>query len=195
MLAGVENAMGTYWRPLDEGVADLNDPELRGALQRFIGAQQLRGMYLRKMYEQTIELRDKLGLMKADYEPEDDLDARDAGKFFSQKIAKDLQRMTAIYAQKPWMMIRVETEAFVTSDLPLIHLRPNGLRGGPGTPDTIAALPLGPRSLLVMGDGFPAGANQSRAGTPAFARMVNIELWNRCQSELLTGRNPTDVAD
>jgi hypothetical protein len=194
LLGEVETACGELWVQLNSGEADLGDPTLRNALGRFVGAQQLRSMYVFKLYDRSLELRDKLYPLKDDYEPKDGLDARDAARLFSQKVERDLSRMSELYLRKPWMIMRHEADVFVTSDLPLIHVRTGGGRGGPGTPNTTAVFPLGPRSILAMDERFSASANETRVTTEEFVRIINAQLWHHCQRELLTGRPPADVA-
>lgn len=194
MLDEIETAAGEYWRPLDSGDADLLDPKLRSALGRFLGAMQLRTRFLFEKIDKAMQLRDQLNLLRTDYEPVNGLDALHSGRFFVQTLQRDVDRMTGTFLEKQWVVGRTDQELFVTSDIPLIYIRDAGARGGPGTPNTTAAFPLGPRSVLLMDERFKVQHPVYLPVSDTFARQINLQLWQSCQRETVTGRRPEEVA-
>jgi hypothetical protein len=192
MLQEIEADAGEMWPQLDSGDLPLDDVAPRRSIAQFLAAMQVRSMRLFKLQKSTIELRDKLGLLRRDYQPVDGLDARDPGLMFSGTVQKHTPRLTATFAAKRWLVLRCDADLLITSDLPLMFLRPGYKAGGPGTPNTVAAFPVGPRTLLFMDDRLDApcgyGALDSQLGMT-----VNRELWARSVRDVLTGRPPAEV--
>lgn len=194
MLDTIETAAGEYWRSLDSGDADLLDPKLRNAIGRFLGAMQLRTRFLFDKIEKTMQLRDQLNLLRGDYKPVGGLDALHSGRFFVQTLQRGIDPMMRTFLEKQWVIGRTDQEIFVTSDIPIIYISAPGARAGPGTPNTTAAFPLGPRSVLLMDERFKVPNPLYHSISEAFARQINLQFWKSCQREMVTGRQPDDVA-
>jgi len=193
MLQEIEASAGEQWPLLDSGDFPLSDENARNAVARFLAAMQLRSMRLFRLQKSTIELRDKLGLLRPDYQPVDGLDARDPGLMFTGTIQRHVSRLTETFVAKRWSVLRCDVDLLLTSDLPLMFLRSGGKAAGPGTPDTFVAFPVGPRTMLLMDNLLNAMPNMYLPLEPQVAKLFAIEVWNRSVRDVLTGRSPAEV--
>jgi hypothetical protein len=193
MLQEIEADAGEIWPRLDAGNLPLDDVAMRHSIARFLAAMQVRSMRLFNLQKSTIELRDKLGLLRPDYQPVNGLDARDPRLMFSGSVRLHTPRLAETFAAKRWMVLRCDADLLVTSDLPLVFLRPGYRTAGPGTPDTVAAFPCSPRTMLFMDDRLGAAPHGYGVLERDLAIMVNKELWARGVRDILTGRPPAEV--
>lgn len=68
MLQEIEADAGEMWPQLDSEDLPLDNVAARRSIARFLAAIQVRSMRLCKLQKSTIELRDKLGLLRPDYQ-------------------------------------------------------------------------------------------------------------------------------
>jgi hypothetical protein len=154
-LDRLETKAGAIWPILNEGFPKLTDPEMRDVLSTFIAVMHIRNVNVYRLIDSTIDLRNKLfGELTSEElaaRSPDLPDLSDSGRFFADTIRNDVPRITAMISQMRWRVLLTESDAFVTSDRPVVFLHPER-RGGLGVSGGFFLFPFGPRRLLVGDD-------------------------------------------
>lgn len=193
-LGSVESTAASIWSELSSGKLDLSDPALREPVARFVGLLHLRNVAVHASIDSIIELRTALwgALSKETIAqlPEGAPDPTDAGRFFAAMLMRDAEKMANLFSAPHWIVIDADSDVFITSDRPVIFLR----GGGPGRPESIACVPIGPRrALLTLGDRPDGGHSYGRLPL-GLNETVNTLLFQRCMRHVFTGRPARDVA-
>jgi hypothetical protein len=193
-LSRPEDETAPEWRKLARGEADLRDPTLRTTIARFVAAMQLRNYSLYSLFNSSIEIANNLYPLPQGSVRADGVNPRNASEVFVSQLHSGLPKMTDTFVSKVWYTVSAPTDAFVTSDKPVLFIHKSRMPG-PGTPGAISALAINPRSALVMLDkGTAVPIRTSHVVDAAFVQLFNRETLHRCHKIIITGRSPIDVA-
>ena len=191
-LRQIEDQTAWEWPTIAEGEADLKDPRLRNLIARFVAAMQLRNYTLYTLFNSTIELANELDPLPKGFVRADGVNPRNSGEVFIRQLRDGLPKMTDTFLSKTWYVLDAPNDSFVTSDKPVLFIHPSRMPG-PGTPDAIAALPFGPRRVLMMEDKERLPANTYQAANHHFIQLFSREMLRRSNRIIITGRPPADV--
>jgi len=195
LLGNVESLAASLWPILNEGSPDLAHPTIRRGLSYYLAFQHLRNLWLYNLIDHAFGLRNKL------YGPPtaESLAARDptwpdpahSGRFFSQTIIRDVERIVERFAAKHWAVLCTEKDLLLTSDRPLIFARIHD-----DDQQDVGIFPLSPRRVLVMTDKLdPADpVRWLYAELPEdVAQIINVAISEQCIRFVFAGRPIPDV--
>ena len=189
LLGKVETIAASIWPNLIGGTADLSDQALRQPLSYFFAFMHLRGAWLYKLIDQTMDLRDKLfGPPTAE-----SLSAREPGmpdptdsnRFFVHQILQGAERFATIFSAKHWA-VRADKDVLLTSDQPFLLQRDDQGR------DTYI-FPLSPRCALFMTDLVEPAKSLYMPMPEATAASINLTLGVHCMRFIFAGHSIPEV--
>lgn len=167
----IESDAASYWDEISEGTFPFDEHSHRRRLSEFIAALHLRNKFISDAIVETMRLRDLLfgGPKHATENGENteirpfekELDPTDPGRFFAQSTKRDLPRVTTIFSNYEWALVRFDEE-IITSDRPVTFETPGSRPGGPGNKTASAVVPISPVSALLM---FPPQKEHANAPT------------------------------
>ena len=155
----IESDAASYWNEVGEGTFPFDEHTQRHRLSEFIAALHLRNKFVSDAIAEAMRLRDLLfggpkrtsktgdaaEIMPFDKEP----DPTDPGRFFAQSTKRDIPRITRIFSNYDWALVRFDEE-IVTSDRPVTFETPGSRPGGPGNKIASAVVPISPDAALLM---------------------------------------------
>lgn len=190
LLGRAETVAASIWPHLIGGTADLSDHALREALSYFFAFMHLRGAWLYKLIDRTMELRDKLfGPLTAESlaarEPGMP-DPTDSGRFFVDQILQGAERFATIFSAKHWAVMCADKDLLLTSDRPFL------LQSDEHRRDRYV-FPLSPRRALFMTD--VAGPEKSlyMPMRETTATNINLTLGVHCMRFIFAGHSIPEV--
>lgn len=193
-LGKLEARAQTHWPALANGAVDVSNPIIRRDLAEFVAALHLRNEAIKTLIARMMETRDKLRLLPEDDQPpHDGLDARDPARFFAQQLRRSLPNISQALEAKRWAIAIADHDAFVTSDKPVMFMRPGYRLAGPGTPDTFVMLAVGPQRVLIMDDRSDIEPNTSHFATDNFIELFNKETHKRSTRFTILGSSPRAI--
>lgn len=158
----IETEAACYWDDIAEGIFPFDECSQRNRLSEFLAALHLRNKGVSDTIAEIMRLRDSLfggpqhtteDGEKAAIRPfENKLDPTDSGRFFAQSTKQNIPRVTRIFSNYQWALVRFDKE-IVTSDRPVTFDTPGTRPSGPGNRTASAVVPISPISALLM---FPS---------------------------------------
>ncbi len=216
-LGRIETLLGQVWRAIAEDFVDLSDPALRKAISLFLATTHFRhpdnlGM-VKRTHQQlvafwercpkdiegvplvdSIEVRGEVLPFDAtgwhDYKRES---PDGHHRFFAKFVRAHAGHMAELLIHKRWSIVSSSTDAFVTSDKPVVlsHIERNVF--GYGTEGTILQFPLSPRRMLILDDLHCEPGNQYYPIASANTGTFNYTTWFGASRFLITGRSVGEV--
>ncbi len=216
-FGSTEFTISLLWDRLANNFADLSDKTIRKGVSLFIALTYLRNPEIRRQIEERynqlvnfyksipadesgIPLIDTIRVKgvaykfdTGDWHEYKSRDKNGHDQSFTQLIQSEAVKIAEILMQKRWSIIFSETDAFVTSDKPVILVHPSIKNFGFDTKGVVVSFPLSPKRLIVMDDLFNEPANQYYPLLKSNLGCYNLLIWNNINRFLITGRSISEV--
>jgi hypothetical protein len=214
-LAKLEATLGLIWPRVTTGYLSLDDEHVRRILALVIATLYLRNPQRRVEQRQVhsnlvkcfaglptdeqgnpkvaeVEIGGRhIALDTSDWQRFSRQDEDGLHELFASRILQEAQGLAEYLLPRRWACVVTDTEAFATSDSPVVLAHPERDHFGFRTPGVTVCLPLSPtRYLLIEESDLPSGYYMSK---PGFPEGMNYQTWTNANRFLLSSMPSDEV--